>query len=246
MLLAVDIGNTNISFGIFKANRIIKRFDICGRNYERRILKKKIAKFKLDGAVICSVVPYLTAVIKKDIKRLLGINPFILGKDIRVPIKNLYRNPRGLGQDRLVNAYAGINLHRAPLIIIDLGTAITFDIISKDKTYLGGLILPGLRLSIEALSEKTALLPKIRLERPKEFIGGDTKSCILSGVLYGYATMIEGLSKKIKERLGGSSLIIGTGGDIRLLRRYCRIFDKIDKDLTLKGLNLIYHHLCQR
>jgi type III pantothenate kinase len=158
-----------------------------------------------------------------------------------VPIKNLYRKPKQVGQDRLVNAYAGVILYGAPLIVVDFGTAITFDAVSKNKEYLGGMILPGLDISLHSLAERTALLPKIKLNKPKEFIGRDTKDSILSGVVYGFAALTDDLTQRIKNRIGKSAKVIGTGGNIKLIRRYCRNIDKVDRDLTLKGLNLIYN-----
>jgi type III pantothenate kinase len=240
MLLAIDIGNTNISFGIFKGNRIIKRFNLLTKIYNLKKLSRLLTKFKVDDVIISSVVPKVTNLLEKDIKRLFSLKPYILGKNIKVPIKNLYRKPKQVGQDRLANAYAGIRLYGSPLIVVDFGTAITFDVLSKDKEYLGGIILPGLRISLAALFKETALLPKINLSAPKEFIGRDTKSSMLSGLVYGFASLTDDLSKRIKEKIGKEAKVIGTGGDINLISKFCRQFDAIDRDLTLKGLELIY------
>jgi type III pantothenate kinase len=269
MLLAIDIGNTNISFGVFsatkrggladhngerggfakyygeKGNRIIKRFDILTKIYNLKKLSRLLNKFKVDNVIICSVVPKVTNILEKDIRRLFSLRPYILGKNLHAPIKNLYRKPAQVGQDRLVNAYAGIRLYGSPLIVVDFGTAITFDVISTNKEYLGGMILPGLRISLDALFEKTALLPKINLSAPGEFIGRDTKSSMLSGLVYGFAVLTDDLSKRIKEKIGRRAKVIGTGGNINLIGRYCRKIDKIDKDLTLKGLNLIYRNFLE-
>ncbi|MCM8781120.1 MAG: type III pantothenate kinase, partial [Candidatus Omnitrophica bacterium] len=135
MLLAVDIGNTNITFGIFKKSKIIKKFYIPENNFNVNLLKKNIKNLDLKMAIICSVVPALTETIKNTLWKILRKKPYLIGKDIYIPIKNLYRNPSQLGQDRLINAYAGIKLYGTPLIIVDFGTAITFDIVSKDKRY---------------------------------------------------------------------------------------------------------------
>lgn len=241
MLLTIDIGNTNISFGIFKDTKIIKRFNILTKVYNRKILKKNWGKRKLEDAIICSVVPKATKILEKDLKYLLGKQPIIIGRDIKVPIKNLYRQPRQVGQDRLVNAYAGITLYGWPLIVVDFGTAITFDIISRNKEYLGGMILPGLEISLDVLSERTALLPKIKLNKPPEFIGRDTKNSMLSGMFYGFAALTDDLAVRIKNKIGKRAKVIGTGGNIGLIGKYCKRIDKIDRDLTLKGLNLIYN-----
>jgi len=242
MILAIDIGNTNISFGIFKGNRSTKRFNILTQYYNLRKLKQNLGRVDIDDAIICSVVPYATKVLAKDLKIYLRKRPYIIGKDIKVPIKNLYRKPKQVGQDRLVNAYAGVLLYGAPLITVDFGTAITFDVISKKKEYLGGMILPGLAISLDALAKRTALLPKIKLETPQEFIGRDTRNSMLSGIVYGFAALTDDLVSRIKNKIGKKAKVIGTGGNINLIGKYCKQFDKIDRDLTLKGLNLIYRN----
>lgn len=241
VLLAIDIGNTNISLGFFRDKRLLLRKEIPTKEKPYfNSLKKIINKKNVLETVICSVVPEATKMIVKDLERLTGKKPLIIGKDIKVPIKNLYRKPKQVGQDRLVNAYAGIALYGAPLIVVDFGTAITFDIISKNKEYLGGMILPGLKISLDSLADKTALLPKIRLERPKEFIGTDTKDSMLSGIVYGFAALTCELTKRIKEKIGKNSLVIGTGGNISLIGKYCKNLDKINSNLTLEGARLIY------
>lgn len=240
MLLAIDIGNTNITFGFFKPNGLRKRFDIPTKDYNLKKLRRRLGRLPVDDVIICSVVPSTTAILKRDLTGLLGKKPYIIGKDLSVPIKNLYRRPKQVGLDRLVNAYAGLTLFGAPLIVVDFGTAVTFDVISKNKEYLGGLILPGLQISLEALSNRTALLPKIKLAQPKEFIGRDTKNSMLSGMVYGFGSLTDDLVKRIKDKIGRNTLAIGTGGNINLITRYCRRIDKVDADLTLEGLELIY------
>ncbi|MFZ2602788.1 MAG: type III pantothenate kinase, partial [Candidatus Omnitrophota bacterium] len=151
--------------------------------------------------------------------------------------------PSQVGQDRLVNAYAGLTLYGAPLVVVDFGTAITFDVISKNGAYLGGMILPGLRISLAALSQQTALLPLVKLCNPKELIGRDTKYSILSGIIYGYAALTDGMIGKIKRKIGKNALVISTGGNANLVSKYCTEITKIDGDLTLMGLNFIYRNL---
>ncbi|OGX19409.1 MAG: hypothetical protein A3K83_00505 [Omnitrophica WOR_2 bacterium RBG_13_44_8b] len=244
MLLAVDIGNTNISFGVFKADRLVIKFNIPTKNYTLKELNKKLARLAIDNAVICSVVPDSTRVLASGLKQKLGKKPYIIGKDIKVTIKNLYRKPKQVGQDRLVNAYAGARLFGAPLVVVDFGTAVTFDVISSKKEYLGGMILPGLEISLDALNKRTALLPEIKLLRPKEFIGRDTKSSMLSGIVFGFAALTDVLAERIKQKIGRNAKVIGTGGNIGLISKFCRHLDKIDINLTLKGLNLIYRKYC--
>ncbi len=241
MLLATDIGNTNISFGVFRDNKLVKKFDIPDEKYSFKTLKSFLSRINIDGCIICSVAPQSTDILEKDLKNYLDIKPYILGKNINVPIKNCYRKPRQIGQDRLVNAYAGMILFGVPLIVTDFGTAITFDIVSGQKEYLGGMILPGLSTSLEALSQKTALLPEINLSNPKEFIGRDTKSGMLSGIVYGFAALTDGLISKIRKEIGKNAKVIATGGDVNLINNYCFKIDKVDIDLTIKGLNFIYN-----
>ena len=240
MLLAVDIGNTNISFGIFKADSIIKTFDLPTRQYSFNRFCRRIGSAKITDIFICSVVPKLTGLVSKDLASIYDRHPYIIGKDLKVPIRNCYRKPNQVGQDRLVNAYAGLFFYGAPLIVIDSGTAITFDVISKRKAYLGGLILPGLGISLAALNEKTALLPRIKLEYPKELIGRDTISSILSGVVIGAGALADALVTRIKRKIGRSTRAIGTGGSIELIKSCSELKLRIDPNLTLRGLNLIY------
>lgn len=241
MLLAIDIGNTNISFGLFSRARILRRFDIPTKDYALKKLKKNLVETDIDDTIICSVVPKARRILQKDLARLLGKHPYIIGKDIKVPIRNIYRKPKQVGFDRLVNAYVGVMLYGAPLIVVDFGTAVTFDVISKNKAYLGGMILPGLQISLDALAERTALLPKIKLNKPKEFIGRHTSNSMLSGIVYGFSALTDCLVMKIKNKIGKNAKVIGTGGNINLIGKYCKGFDKTDRDLTLKGLYLIYY-----
>ncbi len=241
MLLAIDIGNTNINLGIFAGPRIIKRYAIATKDSKFLSgLKGIIRRHKVDGAIISSVVPHATSIVSGILTRLIGKRPYIIGKDILVPLKNLYRKPKQVGQDRLVNAYAGCVIYGAPLVAIDFGTAVTFDVVSGNKEYLGGMILPGLGISLDALNQRTALLPRVKLCKPKEFIGRDTKSSMLSGIVYGFAAMTDDLAARIKEKIGRRALIIGTGGSVNLIAKYCKGLDKIDRDLTLKGLELLF------
>lgn len=243
MLLAVDIGNTKISFGIFARNRLIKKFDIATDQYNVRRLKKGLGRLPITGAIVCSVVPGKNPALKKDLTLRIGRSPFFAGEDIRVPIRNQYRTPQQVGQDRLVAAYAASELYGYPAIVIDAGTAITLDVVSRKKAYLGGMILPGLAMSLDALHQRTALLPSVKLSKPGGFIGKDTAGSILSGIVFGFGLLIEGLVKKLRLEFGKSTIAVGTGGSIRFLSRDCRVFDKIDPDLTLKGLSLIYRKI---
>jgi len=241
VLLAVDIGNTNITMGVFKDNCLVKKFAVATKQANLKVFLKTIFnKYPICDTIICSVVPKTTSLFKKQIQKISASSVIITGKDIKVPIKNLYHKPSQVGQDRLVNAYAGVVFYGKPLIAIDFGTAVTFDVVTKKGEYWGGMILPGLRISLEALSNKTALLPKITLNSPKEFIGRDTKNSMLSGVVYGFSALTDDMIERIRSKIGKNACAVGTGGNIGIVGKYCRRINKIDQDLTLKGLNLIY------
>jgi len=166
-------------------------------------------------------------------------NIIILGRDKIVPIRNRYRVKKEVGQDRLVNAYAAKALYGAPAIIVDFGTAITFDIISKKGDYLGGLILPGIELSLSSLYRNTALLPKVELKMATSIIGKDTVNSMRGGILFGFGAMCDGLVIQYKKILGKSTKVIATGGNAKLIKRYARSIQRVDEDLTIKGLQLI-------
>lgn len=252
MLLAIDIGNTSISFGVLESG-IVKKVWRVETGLASQILRVQlrktltnIKKFSKDfeDAVICSVVPKASAIARPIIAQTLSLKPLMVGDDLKVPIKNCYRNPRQVGQDRLVCAYAAMRLYGFPAIIIDLGTAITLDVVSKKKEYLGGVIAPGLRLFTESLFEKTALLPKVKIQPPAELIGRDTKNSILSGIFYGYGMLCEGMIGLLAKKIKSKPVVIATGGYTRLIRRFIKHIDVVDVDLIWKGIYLIYLESC--
>jgi type III pantothenate kinase len=239
-ILAIDIGNTNITLGVFKGKKLAKRCSLPTRGTGNPAALKALARrHGIKTVVICSVVPGATLEVRRALK---GLKLYNIGKELKVPIKNRYRNPRQVGADRLVNAYAALKLYGAPAIVVDFGTGVTFDIVSGRGEYLGGMILPGLGLSLKALKEHTALLPEVRLRAPKEFIGRDTASSMLSGLVHGFACLTDELNKRIAGKIGGRVKIIVTGGDAKLVAGYATSLKRIDPDLTLKGIQLIYQN----
>jgi type III pantothenate kinase len=246
-LLAVDIGNTNITVGLFEGRKLAGKAKIPTNLYASymRYMKALIkgSRLHIDDlkeAVISSVVPLSLARFIVELRKMApGIKIIILGKDKMVPIKNLYRIKGEVGQDRLVNAYAAKMLYGAPAVVIDFGTAITFDIISKKGEYLGGLIMPGIELSLCGLYKRTALLPKVELKDAASIIGRDTVNSIRGGILFGFGAMSDGLVFRYKEILGKDTRIIATGGNSKLVKKYARSIQVVDEDLTLKGLELI-------
>lgn len=244
MILAIDIGNSSTTCGLFHQNKLLKRFSFPTSQPARysTSLKQGMAMRRPEAVIIASVVPRATTKLQIALKYLGLPKIIVLGKDAIVPVKNRYRLPKQVGQDRLVNAYAAVKLYGAPAIVIDYGTAITFDVISAKNEYLGGMIVPGMCISLEALTEKTALLPRIKLSKPKEFIGRDTASSMLSGIFYGFGALTDDLNNRISRTLGHKTRIIGTGGNISQIKPFCHSLQHIDQDLTLKGLNLLYHN----
>lgn len=251
MLLCIDIGNTNITAGVFRENNLIARFKIVTKLVDNRKkilqvvskkLGKKIAAKDIKEAVMCSVVPQAAGIFKNILKKDFGIRCIETGKEGKVPVRNLYSPPEKVGQDRLVNAMAAIHLYGKPAVVIDFGTCITFDCISAKGEYLGGLIMPGIGMTLSAFFEKTALLPRIKMtHRPSQLIGNNTKESITAGVYYEILGACEFIIKKIKkEKLGRKALVIGTGGDIDFFANENKLIDVFNPNLTLEGLNLIY------
>jgi len=240
-IVAIDIGNTNVTLGIFKGRRLARKAKLPTN--ESRLYKKSIKRFlrrdRIDTVIISSVVPQALPIIKRVVYDLTGSGPAVIGKDIEVPIRNLYRVKRQVGQDRLVNAFAAKALYGVPAIVIDFGTAITFDIVSAEGEYLGGLILPGIELSLSGLYEKTALLPKVDLAPSRNIIGKDTADSMRAGILFGFGAMCDGLAARYGKMVGADMKVVATGGNAGLMKRYARSIRVVDEDLTLKGLRLL-------
>lgn len=230
MYLAVDIGNTTIAFALLDQGKVlaVKRMDTFMKSDSLRWqLKGVLLQFKrrypmINQVMICSVVPKVVPMIKGSIKAELGLKAHVLGEDIKVPMVNRYKSPRQVGQDRLVGAYAAMVLYGKPAIIIDLGTAITFDAVSNNAEYLGGAIVPGIRLSAESLFLKTALLPQIDIKAPKSVIGQTTQESILSGLFYGYGALCRGFIELMEHQVKGRPTIIMTGGHTQLMKRFIK------------------------
>lgn len=246
-LLAIDIGNTNITAGIFKGAKLFGKTKIPTNSYSSYIRRFKaliketgLEVNMVDEAIVSSVVPLALARLMAELRRHFGaIRIKIVGRDLKAPIRNMYKVKREVGQDRLVNAYAAKILYGTPAVVIDFGTAITFDVISKRGDYLGGLILPGIELSLSGLYRNMALLPKVELESASSIIGKDTVNSMRGGILFGFGAMCDGLVTQYKRILGRSAKVIATGGNSKLMKKYAKSIQRVDEDLTLKGLHLI-------
>lgn len=244
-ILAVDIGNTSVTFGHFSKGRLIKTarmytsgvYILAAAVGGAETLLRRFPLGKIHEAVIASVVPQASRRFL-GICRRLGLKASLIGRDLTVPIKNKARYPRQVGVDRLVNALYAFHKYHRPAVVVDFGTAITFDVVSAKGEYLGGVIAPGIEISLEALYQETALLPRIRLAKPKRVIGRDTVESIRSGCAYGLGGLCDRILEEIVTSLHSKPLVIATGGYARFMKNYCRRFKRVDPVLTLKGIYL--------
>ncbi len=251
MILAVDIGNSNIVIGCFDGNEILF-IERLSTNQQctaleyvisiKTILEINSIKIEhIEGCIISSVVPSVTQTLKAALERLTNTEVMTVGPGIKTGLKIMLENPAQLGSDRVADAVAGINLYPVPLIIIDMGTATTVSVIDRDKNYLGGMIIPGLRVSLDSLTMRTSQLPKIGLEAPKRVIGSNTVECMKSGIIYYSAAGIDGVTQRIEESLGEKCTILSTGGLANKIIPHCKREIIIDEQLLLKGLMIIYN-----
>ena len=239
MLLAIDVGNTNIVYGLFDGKKLTKTWR---QETGKGIRYKGLGIGDVDGVMISSVVPSIDKPLERAIKKQLKLKPvFVSYKNIRLRLR--LRQKAQAGADRLVNAYAVAKLYGAPAIIVDFGTATTFCAVNSKGEYLGGAIAPGIRLSMEALHYRTAKLPLIDFSPAKNVIGVNTKEAMLSGVFFGYISLVEGMVKKFKAKLGKKTKVVATGGFSTLIGKKTRVFDIIDPELTLKGLRMVWEAL---
>lgn len=250
MVLAIDIGNTNVVVGCFQdeeilfVERISTRQSNTALEYAvsfKSILEiYKISVKDIEGSIISSVVPSVTNTVKRAVETITQKDALIVNYEIRTDLKIDIENPHQLGNDLIVAAVAAMEQYEPPIAIIDMGTATTISVIDKTGTYIGGMILPGVAISMSALSEKTAQLPKIALESPKRFIGTNTVDCMKSGILYGTACSIDGLLDQIESELNMPVKVLATGGLSNLIIPYCRREIILDDMMLLKGLKIIY------
>jgi len=243
MLLLIDIGNTSTSYGLSKGRKITG-LDYCPSYlFPERLneLLKDNNTIPISYSIITSVVPILTRKIRKLCLKYTGPKRvWQVGKEVKIKIKHKYKHINKLGTDRLVNAWGAIKLYGPPLLLLDFGTALTCDYISKDGTFMGGLIIPGPEIALNALTEKAALLPPIQFPKKCHFLyGRDTKAGMQAGVLQGYGAMVDGLVERFRARFGSRLRVIATGGLARIIRPYTRRINVVDPLLTLKSLSLL-------
>lgn len=253
MVLAIDMGNTNIVIGCVDDEKVLFEervsTDRSKTELEYVVLFKtvlelhKIQVDEIQGAIISSVVPPLVNVIKEAVEKLVGVSPMIVGPGIKTGLNILMDQPRQLGSDLVVDAVAAINGYGTPAIIIDIGTATTMSVVDRNGNYIGGLILPGVKISLDSLVSGTSQLPRISLEAPGKVIGKNTIHCMQSGVVYGYASCIDGLIERLAEEMKEpleEINVIATGGLSSVIVKECHHNITIDQELLLKGLKIIY------
>ncbi|MDD3251672.1 MAG: type III pantothenate kinase [Lachnospiraceae bacterium] len=250
MILALDMGNTNIVIGCidekrtYFVERVTTKHAKTGTEYAiniKNILEiHQIDPKLIDGAILSSVVPPLNAAISSAVKKILGYHPMLVGSGIKTGINIKMDNPKTVGSDMIVDAVAAIRDYPCPIIIIDMGTATTMSVVDQSGSYIGGVILPGLRVSLDSLSSKTAQLPSISLDIPRSVISKNTIDCMRSGIMYGNAGMIDGIIDRMIDELGVTPTIIATGGLARFIAPLCKHKITYDDALLLKGLLILY------
>ena len=250
MVLAVDIGNSNVVIGCFEGDdiRLLERMS-TNRNstaLEYAVLIKTVLelngleKVVFEGGIISCVVAAVTIIVNAAIEKLTGTPPLVVGPGLKTGLKIMIDNPAQLGSDRVADAVAAVSEYPCPLITIDMGTATTISVIDKNQNFIGGVIMPGLRISAESLSSRTSQLPQISLDPPKKAIGRNTIDCMRSGIVLGCAATIDGIVEKIEQELGYPCTVVSTGGHANIVIPYCKRQIIVDEKLLLKGLMILY------
>ncbi len=247
MLLTIDIGNTSIKLGVFEDNALLEEFRLASDKElsqdEYEVLLRTLFKsYKISGCILGSVVEELNEKITRAVRNVFNTEPLVLNSDTETGLKIKLKNPKEAGADRIANACAAYVNYSKPCIVIDFGTAISFDIVNSGGEFIGGVIAPGLKLQMNALNKFTSKLPKIDVAISPSAIGDNTTDAILSGVIRGTACMIDGLVKQCEKELGEKAIIVATGGYSGLISNYLeKPFDFINPTLTLEGLRILYN-----
>ena len=250
MLLAIDMGNTNIEFGLLDGDKIVLservKTDTEKTSTEYAVLLHTIFELNgidvsnIDGAVLSSVVPPLTHIVREAVKSVTGKTALVVGPGVKTGLKLKVEDPKAIGADLIVGAVAGVEMLGAPLLVIDMGTATTVIAVDKEGQFLGGAVIPGVVLSINALASNTSQLPNISIEAPKKVINSQTVEAMQSGIVYGQASLLDGMIARMKKELGYDTKVIATGGLSTMMEKGTNCIDHVDKLLTLIGLEIIY------
>jgi type III pantothenate kinase len=250
MLLAVDIGNTNVTLGIFDGEKLRATWRMAtdvnqmGDEYAALLLPllnyQGMKASDIKEAAMCSVVPPLVGTFEELLQRYFNVSPLVVRAGVKTGVRIVFDNPREVGTDRIVNAAAAHHLYKGAVIVVDMGTGTTFDIVSKEGEFCGGVIAPGIGIAAQALYTRTAALPRVELVHPQKAIGSNTISAMQSGIVFGYIGLVEGLLARIQKELGEKALVVATGGYAELIARGTKVIDEVNPDITLVGLRLIY------
>ena len=255
MLLAIDLGNTNTVFGVYDGENLVMHWrlstqkertvDEYGILLRNLFALEKIDAKKIRGVIVASVVPPLDAVLNEMVSAYFSVKPmFVTHENAGIPV--IYDDPREVGADRIVNAVAVIDKYGKPAIVVDFGTATTFDAITAAGEYRGGVIAPGIVISAEALYEHAAKLPRIEIQKPPSVIGTSTVGSMQSGLFYGYVALVDGIITRMKKELGPKTRVIGTGGQAPFISQETKLIELVDANLTLDGLQLVAARLAKR
>ena len=250
MLLAIDIGNTNLVIGCFRDDKILfkariatdrtRTSDQYGVEIKNMLEAYGVDRSDIKDCIISSVVPPVFNSVRTGVVKIIGKQPMVVGPGLKTGLNIHVDVPSQVGSDRIVIAVAALAEYKAPLLLLDMGTATTIEAVEPENVYMGGVIFPGVRVSLDALTSRAAQLPGISLDQPKQVIGKNTVDCMRSGVMYGAAAMIDGLIERMEEELGHRCTLIATGGLAQFITPLCRREIILEKDLLLKGLNIIY------
>jgi len=250
MLLVIDAGNTNTSLGVFNGTELVAHWRLTTARartvdeygvHARNLFELAGLDFKaIDAIAISSVVPPLNFTLKRMAEVYFHLTPLFVDHTTDTGLVILYKPPADVGADRIVDAVAAIARYGTPCIVVDFGTATTFNAITKKGEYLGGVITPGITISSDALFERTAKLPRVEIKRPQKVIGSSTIDAMQSGLYHGFSGLVDGILRKMLEELGGSARVIATGGLAPLIATGSELIELVDETLTLEGLRLVY------
>ena len=250
MLLAIDIGNSNIVLGVYEGKKLITHWrllpdadrtaDEYGVLISHLVSAHRIHRDQIDAIIASCVVPPMLGMVQELGEKFFGRSPLIVGPGVKTGMPILYDSPKDVGADRIVNGVAAYERYHDSCIVVDFGTATTFDFISKKGEYLGGSIAPGLLISVEALSQRASKLPRVEIVKPKEVVGKNTVHSIQSGIFYGYVGLVEGIVRRIQKENRVRAKVIATGGLAPLIAPESSVIGEVDEFLTLEGLRIIY------
>jgi type III pantothenate kinase len=250
MLLVVDVGNTNTVLGLFDGDQLVHDWrirtvvdhtvDEYGMLIYNLYKTSRISSRKIQDIIISCVVPPMLNILEPLCQKYFNLKPLIVGPGVKTGMPIFYDNPKEVGADRIVNAVAGYEKYKKDLIIVDFGTATTFDYVSEKGEYMGGCISPGIMISSDALFERAAKLPRVELSKPKSIVAKDTVSSMQAGIMYGYAGLVDGICDRIKAEVKSNPLVVATGGLAKIVAPETKSIDVVDEMLTLEGLRIIY------